>query len=692
MLGRRTIWGIGSAVFLCAALLAADLLFPPPLQRFSDQSVEVRARDGTLLRTFLSDDDKWRLKATPADVDPAYLKALQAFEDKRYRQHFGVDPIAVFRAFTQNLTHGEVVSGASTLTMQAARLLHPGGRGLGAKVRQSLRALQLERRFSKDEILSIYLTLAPFGGNIEGVRAASLFYFQKEPKHLRNSEIALLVALPQSPERLRPDRFPQSARAAQIKVLERLLGEGLLEQKIVAEVKSDLPVTKRHPLPFVAPHFAQTVKQMTDDRVIKTYVDKDTQKRIERLAKRETRWFRDGGNMAIVVVQNKTQQVQAYLGGADYWAPAGQIDLARAVRSPGSTLKPFIYGMAFDDMPLHPYTYIEDRPTLFGDYAPRNFSRNFQGTVTISDALQWSLNVPAVALLDRLGPQRFHSRLTLAGADLIYAGRHSQPSLPLALGGVGMRLRDLTALYASFANGGVVAPLRMFDADGRGNAASFRLMSVEASWYVTDILTGSALPDGLGQGQGFDRGRPVAFKTGTSYGFRDAWSIGVSPTHTVGVWIGRADGSTRAGRYGRNEAAPILMKVFDLLPLEKAPSPSIPANIFIASENSDLPAAMRRFKPKPLVIADGNEAPLQIMFPPNGATVSLPDPDQAPSLALRSTGGKHPVRWMVDGQLLEKPVGRKRTQWTPEEVGFSTVTAIDAAGHSATSQIRLVAP
>ena len=683
---------MGGGALFCTVLIAADLLFPPPLERYLDQSVEVRAGDDSLLRTFLSDDDKWRLKATPSDVDPTYLKALQTFEDKRFDDHFGVDPVAVIRAASQNLVNGRVISGASTLTMQAARLLEPGGRGVGAKVRQSLRALQLERRFSKDEILSIYLTLAPFGGNIEGVRAASLVYFQKEPTRLRNSEIALLVALPQSPERLRPDRFPESAQAAQVKVLDRLGQDGLLSPQAVAEAKSDLPVAKRHRLPFVAPHFAQTVKQMTADRVIKTFVDKDTQKRIEALSKRETRWFRDGGNMAIVVVHNKTRQVQAYLGGADYWGRAGQIDLARAVRSPGSTLKPFIYGMAFDDMPLHPYTYIEDRPTLFGDYAPRNFSRNFQGTVTIREALQWSLNVPAVALLDRLGPQRFHSRLTLAGADMIYNGRHAAPSLPLALGGVGMRLRDLTALYTAFANGGVVAPLRMFHSDGAAQAASFRLMSEEASWYVNDILYGSALPDGLGQGQGLDRGRPVAFKTGTSYGFRDAWSIGVSPTHTVGVWIGRADGSTRAGRYGRNEAAPVLMKVFDLLPVEKAPVPTIPPTVLVASENRDLPEAMRRFKPKPMVVANEATAPLQIMFPPNGATVSLPKSNDSASLALRSTGGKQPVRWLVDGELLAKPMARKRTLWMPESAGFSTVTVIDAAGDSATSQIRLVAP
>ncbi len=686
-------WRAGTAIVIAAGLiLSADLLNPPPMDRYLDQSVAVHARDGHILRAFLSEDDKWRLATTSSQVDPAYLSALKTFEDKRFDTHWGVDPVAILRAASQNISNGRIVSGASTITMQTARLLEPGGRGWAAKLRQTLRALQLERRYSKDEILSMYLTLAPFGGNIEGVRAASLSYFQKEPNRLLLSEIALLVALPQSPELLRPDRHPDAAQAAQSKVLARLVAEGQVTQTLAAEAAQEQALIARHPLPFLAPHLAQTLRQQDTSSSIKTFVDRHLQERIESLAVREQRWFGDGGNMAALVVHNETRQVRAYLGGADYWGPAGQVDLVRAVRSPGSTLKPFIYGMAFDDMPLHPYTYIEDRPTLFGDYAPRNFSRNFQGTVTIEEALQWSLNVPAVALLDRLGPQRFHTRLALSGADLVYSGSQASPSLPLALGGVGMRLRDLTMLYTSFAHDGYAAPLQLAEAGQGRQPDAVRLMSEDASWYVADILRGSALPDGLGQGQGFDRGRAIAFKTGTSYGFRDAWAIGMSSSYTIGIWIGRADGSTRPGRYGRNEAAPLLMKVFDILPTDENGIKRVPASVLHAASNSDLPLSMRRFKPRPLVVDNDVQTPLHIMFPPNGATVSLPESGDDNTLALRAVGGVHPVRWLVDGALLPKALSRKPTFWAPEGEGFSTITAIDAKGQSATAHVRLVTP
>ncbi len=680
----------GVVAFFLAVLVALDLANPPPLDRYRDQSVVVQAKDGSILRAFLSADDKWRLGVTSADVDPRYLSALKSFEDKRFDHHWGVDPLAIVRAVRQNLANGRIVSGASTLTMQTARLLEPGGRGWPAKLRQTVRALQLERRYTKDEILSIYLTLAPFGGNIEGVRAASLSYFRKEPVRLQLSEIALLVALPQSPERLRPDRHPDAARAAQTKVLARLQAELGVSAQAVAEALSGPPIARRHVLPFHAPHLAQRLKNWSAHKTIPTFVDGHVQRRLESLSRREKRWFGDGANMAMVVVHNATRQVRAYLGGADYWGPAGQVDLARAVRSPGSTLKPFIYGMAFDDMPLHPKTLIEDRPTLFGDYAPRNFNRNFQGTVTVEEALQWSLNVPAVALLDRLGPHYFHGRLARSGARLSYGGRHASPSLPLALGGVGMRLDDMTMLYASLADEGRVRPLAFAANDREEAPSAFRLMSQEASWYVGDILQGSPLPDGLAQGQGFSRGRPIAFKTGTSYGFRDAWAIGVSPAYTVGVWIGRADGSTRPGRFGRNEAAPVLMKVFDLLPTEEEMLEDPPATILQAANNSALPTSMRRFKPRPVLADRTVRAPLQVMFPPNGATVSLPETDGA--LALRSSGGMQPIHWLIDGKLVSDKDSRRRPSWRPDGEGFATVTAIDARGTSATSLIRLVAP
>ncbi len=683
-------WRIGAAIGAIAAIAALDFLFPPPLDRYLDQSVVVYAEDGSILRPFLSADDKWRVAATPQDVDPNYIAALKTFEDKRFDDHWGVDPAAVLRAAFQNVSNGRVVSGASTITMQTARLLEPGGRGLHAKIRQAVRALQLERRYSKNEILSIYLTLAPFGGNLEGVRAASLSYFQKEPKRLLLSEIALLVALPQSPERLRPDRFPKRAHQARQKIIDRLLAENKITAMAAKEAKADPAINKRHAMPFRAPHLAQRLKAQ-NGRAVGTHINASAQSGLERLAARELRWFGDGGNLAILVVENETRAVRAYLGGADYWGPAGQVDLVRAVRSPGSTLKPFIYGMAFDEMPIHPATLIEDRPTLFGDYAPRNFSRNFQGTVTVREALQWSLNVPAVALLDRLGPQHFHTRLLRSGVALSYRGRQLVPSLPMALGGVGTTLSDLVMIYASLADDGHVAPLRLVPGKVSETPSAFRLISAEASWYVADILRQSPLPDGLAQGQGFQRGRQIAFKTGTSYGFRDAWAIGVSPTYTVGVWIGRADGSTRPGRYGRNEAAPLLMKVFDLLPTEERTLAPAPASVLHASNNRALPPSMRRFMPKQTVEA-ANSVPLQVMFPPNGATVSLPSASDSDGLALRSSGGAKPVRWLIDGKLVTAATARNRTYWRPDGEGFSTVTAIDAKGQSATSHIRLIAP
>lgn len=687
----KTHWVALSAGMVLCAIIAADVVFPPPLDRYRDQSVSVNASDGTILRAFLSDDDKWRLPAAPTDVDSAYLTALKAFEDKRFDRHWGVDPVAIARAVTQNFNSGRVVSGASTITMQAARLLEPRGRGWPAKIRQTLRALQLERRYTKDEVLSIYLTLAPFGGNIEGVRAASLSYFQKEPHRLSLSEIALLVALPQSPERLRPDRYPERAQVAQAKILRRLVHDGYVDQAAVSEARTDPVISARHSMPFSAPHLAQHLKaKQSFVPTIQTFVDRHVQDRLEELARREQRWFSDDGNLAFVVVHNESREVRAYVGGADYWGPAGQVDLVRAVRSPGSTLKPFIYGLAFDDMPLHPMTLIEDRPTLFGDYAPRNFSRNFQGTVTVSEALQWSLNVPAVALLDRLGPHRFHGALSRAGARLTYGGRHPAPSLPLALGGVGMRLNDLTQLYVALAQEGRVQGLLY--AAGTTTPQEFRLLSKEASWYVTNILQGSPLPDGLAQGQGFERDRPIAFKTGTSYGFRDAWALGSSQTYTVGVWVGRADGSTRPGRYGRNEAAPLLMKVFDALPTEEQKELRQPPNTLHATSNKSLPISMRRFKPAPMMADISKRAPLQVMFPPNGAIVSLPKSGESGALALRSAGGALPVRWLVDGELLAGSGMRRRTYWTPQGAGFSRVTAIDAKGKSATSYIRLVTP
>jgi penicillin-binding protein 1C len=683
---------IGAAALAAFVLVVTlDVTLPPDVGRYRDRSVEVRAEDGRLLRAYLSNDDQWRLITRPADVDARYLAFLKATEDKRFDEHWGVDPLAVARAAAQWIGAGHVVSGASTLTMQSARLLEPRPRGLGTKALQAIRALQLERRYTKNKILSVYLTLAPFGGNLEGVRAASLAYFGKEPAHLTAAEAALLVALPQSPERLRPDRHPVAARAGRDKVLRRLADDGIIDQATLLEaLKAPVP-TRRDRLPMRAPHLADHLyASALSGEIIRTPIDFDRQAAVEALASEEQQWIPDGASIAALIVENDTRQVRAYLGGTSYWGKAGQVDLAHAVRSPGSALKPFIYGLAFDELPLHPETIMLDEPLVFGDYAPQNFDKTFQGMVSVRQALQMSLNVPAVAVLDRLGPVRVAALLERGGAKLSFPQTHALPGLPMALGGVGITLHDLTQLYVALANMGVSRPL--VTKLGAPQPAEQRLISRRAAWYIEDILRGSPMPDGWGRGNQVHRVRQIAFKTGTSFGYRDAWAVGYSDRFTVAVWVGRADGSARQDQVGRNVAAPIVFKIFDLLPAEQSRPNLAPSDAIIVSDNSFLPAAMQRFYAAPQK-APGNvslrtSAP-QIAYPPNGAVLELGNTPSDRLIKLRASGGQAPLRWMVNGELLPQAAFLADTFWSASGPGFVKFVVIDATGRAAASQVRI---
>ncbi len=681
------LWGLG-------LVTALDRAYPPALERYEDVSTLVLDEDGGILRGFLSTDDKWRLPVSAEDVDPAYLDLLMAIEDQRFFTHPGVDPLAVARAGWQWLKAGRIVSGASTLTMQTARLLEPRPRTLKNKVIEMARALQLERHFDKRQILSIYLTLAPFGGNLEGVRAASLSYFDKEPQYLTRGQAALLVALPQSPESRRPDRHPTRALSARDAVLDRALTEGAVTDSQAKEAWEEAVPAQRLAFPFRAPHLARRLKNSNEEKVIQTSIDPSLQEALENFIGHEARWADDGASIAVVVVENETWNVKAYLGGADFWAPQGQLDLARAFRSPGSALKPFLYGLAFDDLTLHPQTLIEDRPMVFGDYAPQNFDKSYQGTVTIAEALRQSLNVPAVQVLDRIGPVRLASSLAQAGAQLSFAQIGAAPSLPLALGGVGIRLLDLTALYVGLANGGEMRRLRLTTQDEF--ISPRRIFSRAAAWYVTDILKGSAMPDGWAPRAGIDGKRPIAFKTGTSYGFRDAWSVGYSGAYTVGVWVGRADGSARPGHFGRNTAAPLLLNVFGLLPVERRVFPAPPDNIISVNDRRNLPLAMRVFKPrtrKASYNARQTDTPAPVIkFPGNGVSVALPGEGEDSALALKAVGGALPLRWMVNNELLPPASFLDTTFWRPAGLGYADIMVVDAYGRSARSHVRLIAP
>ncbi len=684
--------GGGSAIALAALLVSAvalDQLLPPNMHRYEERSTVVLDAQGEILRAFTTSDGMWRLGASSEDVDPNFVAMLIAYEDQRYYSHPGVDPFALVRALAQWAGAGRPVSGASTLTMQTVRLLEPRPRTIGSKLIEMARAVQLEWHYSKSDILDMYLTLAPYGGNLEGIRAASLAYFGREPAELTPSQSAILVALPRSPERLRPDRFQGALTEARELVLTRVSGVGIIDTQALAEALEDPVPSARAALPFRAPHFAQRMEQASGGQAeVATFIDGPLQDYVERLARDEHARLEPEASMAALVIDNATGQVVAYLGGADFWGPAGQVDLIRAQRSPGSALKPFIYGLAFEDLLLHPETLIDDRAIAFGAYAPRNFDRDHLGEISVRTALQQSLNVPAVAVLDHVGPMRLAARLRQAGAELSFGQLGAEPSLPLALGGVGITLEDLTALYAGIARGGEMTPLRL-SGDGQPET-HHRLLSDVAAWYLTDVLQGSPLPDGFGQAQGAVRPHNIAFKTGTSYGYRDAWAVGYTRDYTVGVWVGRADGSPRPGAYGRNTAAPLLFQIFDQLGGSDNQLPP-PGNAIVVASRRDLPAALRYFEPAAAEFAraDGPRAvPLQIAFPPPGTVLELNDARLA-ALPLRANGGTPPLRWLVDGEVLVASGEFDQAIWEPREPGFVDVTVIDAMGQADHALVRL---
>lgn len=675
---------------IACALATADTANPPDMTRAVNVSPEVVDHNGVLLRAFLTKDGYWRMKTSVRDVSPRYLAMLKLYEDKRFDDHWGVDPIAILRASLQYIAAGHIVSGGSTLTMQVARILEPTrSRGIATKLFQMTRAVQLEERYSKDEILSLYLTLAPFGGNLEGVRAASLSYFGKDPSRLDLAEGALLVALPQSPVMLRPDRHAIRAAKGRDKVLARTVSEGLISQGDADVARREGVPFSRQAMPLSAPHLASRLHNRSSDTRIVTTIDAPLQASVERMAAQEAPYFGDGAALAIVVLENRTRNVVAYLGGVNYWGASGQVDLAQRSRSPGSALKPFIYGLAFDNLYLHPATMMTDAPTLFGDYAPKDFDGVFQGAVTARDGLRMSLNVPAVMVLDRVGPLAFTITLQNAGARLAFPASDAAPTLPVALGGLGISLADITMLYSGIANDGEVRALR-YIADAP-ETPDHRLFGPVAAFYLKQILRGVALPDGWAMGQGLLRGRPIAFKTGTSYGYRDAWSVGFSNDYTVGVWVGQADGSPRPGHVGRDDAAPILLKTFELLPPDVHADRPPPSGALLTNATEQLPASMRIFH-RETAIAPPQQTivpPPTIAFPPNGTVVPLPAAtakDQ--TIVMKADGGRAPLTWLVNGQLIGNFDRFQPVLYAPDGVGVARITVVDAQGRSDSSEVR----
>jgi penicillin-binding protein 1C len=674
-----TVAGITGAAWSIAAL------GPAPLGKDLEYSTRVLDRDGGLLRAYATSDGRWRMPATAADVDPRFFDVLFAYEDKRFRSHRGIDPLALIRAAFQLAGKGRIVSGGSTLTMQVARLLEPRGeRTFSAKLRQIVRAIEIEHALSKDQVLSLYLGLAPYGGNIEGIRAAAFAYFGKEPRRLTLGEAALLVALPQSPELRRPDRAAAVARAARDRVLDRFAATGTVPADEIALAKAEPVPTGRRAMPMLAPHAAdRAIAQTPAQSELRLTIDGALQNNLEGLARERMRTLAatlgPDISLAILVADTASGEVLAHVGSPIYFDDrrAGQVDMTQALRSPGSTLKPFIYGLGFEDGFIHPETLVEDRPVRYGAYAPKDFDFGFKGTVTVREALQLSLNVPAIAVLDRVGPSRLSARLTQAGATLALPEGET-PGLAIGLGGVGITLSDLVMLYGGIGRLGVVLPLTERMAAMAPQAR--RLMDPVAAWYVNNILLGTAPPENGAANR-------IAFKTGTSYGYRDAWAIGFDGRHTVGVWVGRPDGAPVPGLVGRSAAAPIVFDAFARIGAAATPAPRPPAGALVTS-NAKLPLPLRRFQPGSLA---GNAArpPLRIVFPPDGARLDVSTTDGKPDpVALKVTGAIAPLTVLVNGVPV-RDEGRGALFFNPDGPGFSRVTVMDALGAADSVVVRV---
>jgi len=692
VLARVLRWG-GLAALVAIAAVAATVgpiwlrLEPLLLSRAQSMSVTVLDRDDRLLRAYTAADGRWRLPLDVQDVDPRYLAMLIAFEDKRFRTHRGVDAWGVGRAAWQLVAHRRIVSGGSTLTMQVARLMQGEHERTGAgKIRQALRALALERRMSKDAILRLYLRLAPFGGNLEGVRAASLAYFGKEPKRLSLAEAALLVALPQSPQMRRPDRYGEAAKRARNRVLDRAVQAGVINAADAERAKGDRMPTVRREFPMLAPHLADAEVERNKARLVhRLTLDAHVQSNLEQLVREQAAGMGGRLSSALMVVDHHTGEVIAHVGSPGYLDDDrfGAVDMTEAVRSPGSTLKPLVYGLAFEAGLAHPETLIEDGPARFGLYVPKNFDQGWHGTVSVRMALAQSLNIPAVKVLDAIGPNKLYGRLQQVGVEPVLP-KGAEPSLALALGGLGLKLSDLAALYAGLARGGEPIELahRRAPSEAKAPVASNRLLSPVAAWYVTDILRNAPAPANARPGQ-------IAYKTGTSYGFRDAWAVGYDGRHTIAVWVGRPDGAATPGLAGRTAAAPILFDAFARLSARRAPLPSPPTGALIAA-GGDLPPPLKRFRNTVDDSVSGRflEPPVQIAFPPDQAEIEV-DPGEAGAVVVKAEGGVLPLTWLVDGVPIESDPARREAEFPAAGLGFHKLSVIDAKGRADRVTIRL---
>lgn len=557
---------LASAVLLPAlGFLLLHQCFPlPATEAYSHVILDNRGR---VLHGFLNPSDKWRMQVALDEIHPDLRTAFLAKEDRWFYWHPGVNPVAIVRALWVNTLTGRRTSGASTITMQVARLLEPRPRTPLSKLIEIFRALQLEFAYSKDEILQLYLNRIPYGGNIEGIKSASILYFDRLPEQLSLAQIVTLTIIPNRPNQLRIGEHNDRITQERNRWLRRFANEGVFEAKRCQDALSESLNHHRRVMPRLAPHLAQRLRTRFKDRyTLYSSIDYEIQAKAEQLMASAHRRLRlmNIRHLAAIVIDNRTMQVKAYVGSPDFFDQGneGQVDGVRAVRSPGSTLKPLLYALAFDQGLLTPLTKINDVPLTVDGYRPENYDTQFNGPITAEDALAYSLNIPAVKVLQQVGTPVVIDKLTLMNFRQIAADRNKL-GLSLALGGCGTRLEELAGMYAMLANQGLYRPLNWLKEDT--SAQAVRIISPASAFLITESLTKLTRPDLPNNREQVLHIPKIAWKTGTSYGRRDAWSIGYNKNHTIAVWVGNFDNTGVADLSGAEIATPVLFSLFNTI-------------------------------------------------------------------------------------------------------------------------------
>ncbi len=644
------------AAALCAVLLIAlgAMICAPDTALYDGSSRTATDSGGNILSYTLSPDGAIRFKASPEEVDPLYIRMLLASEDKRFHSHPGVDPIALVRAVASNIRARGRVSGASTLAMQCARRLSNNERTIGSKIKEALGALYLTATRGREGVLAMHLTLAPFGGNTDGVKAASLRWFGHGPEHLSPAEAALLVALPRAPQRIRPDRHPGRARRYRADVLRLALENGVISRDVYdAALKAPLPKAMR-PIERGSAALGNYALSRSLEDSISLAARPEAMRVLKEAGRVFSGTYGDGSVMAAVALDARTSEIIGVLGSSD--EQVSQMCLPMRLRSPGSALKPFVYAIASERIGLRPGTVLDDTPAVYGGFAPRNASGRSLGPVTAAQALALSLNRPAVALMERIGPSYFLSRMN-SGRERIFLPRGADPSLALALGGCSVSLLDLALMYNSLAVDGEIALPEL--EKGKVPARS-SFISRQAASEVRSMLRLTPAPDGVARPGG------IFYKTGTSSGQRDALAIGSDGTVTAAVWCGRPDGRPVAGMTGIGRAAPALFRILSSL------NPALSITGAEAATAAPPPA-----------LADGrdNLSPYpEIQFPRQGDLIA---PDSSGRVRVIFTCPKEPCRLSVD----ERPADGD--EFTPRHPGMTVITVTDSAGHSRSVEARI---